>query len=303
MGSPRKRNRRTNSIMALSRLEQLEDRRMLAVVTLNTDTGVAGELRTEIANAAPGELIEFNLPAGQEQITLALGELVIDKSLTIDGTNTAGSGTAVTIDGAGASRVMNIDDGMPANSDVTLSNLTITGGDTSSIVDPYIEDDGGGILSLENLTISDSNVTGNTTLTDGGGIAVNGGVTQIQSSTISSNSAGDDGGAIIVRNGAALELSDQCYVQDNQAFDNGTILAVGTAVGSAPTYLTVDDCTFSGNSVGDDGGGIRSGGQVTTVVNDSTFTNNYAYDRGGAIFAFGYFTDPTATPGRGTREN
>ena len=63
---------------------------MLATVTLNTDTGVAGELRTEIANAAPGETIDFNLGAGSETIALSLGELVIDKELTINGSNLGG---------------------------------------------------------------------------------------------------------------------------------------------------------------------------------------------------------------------
>ena len=92
-------------------VERLEDRRVLATVVLNTDTGVAGELRTEIAGAAPGETIDFMLSAGNETITLTLGQLVIDKELTIDGSNTAGSGVAVTVDANAGSRVMNVDDG------------------------------------------------------------------------------------------------------------------------------------------------------------------------------------------------
>ena len=60
------------------------------VVTNNGNSG-AGSLRQAITDVTAGGIISFNLPAGNETITIT-SELAINKSLTINGANTAGSG-------------------------------------------------------------------------------------------------------------------------------------------------------------------------------------------------------------------
>src|SRR5262245_23737447 len=157
----------------LLRVEQLEDRRLLATITVDTLTdgiGVPGtSLREAISQAAPNDTIKFSVNG---TITLgALGQLSIDKNLTING---PGSGlltvkafdpTPATKNGDG-SRIFNIDDANAALKTVSISGLTLTGGDLNG--------KGGAIFSAENLTLASSVLSGNSTsdanLNNGGAI-------------------------------------------------------------------------------------------------------------------------------------
>ena len=71
-------------------------------------------LRDALATASAGEIIDFSV-AGTIQLDDGLGELVIDKNLTIDGDNQvtidAGGGTDGTIGNADGFRIFKIDDG------------------------------------------------------------------------------------------------------------------------------------------------------------------------------------------------
>ena len=82
-------------------------------VTTNADSG-AGSLRQAIDNLAPDGTITFNLPTGSNKITLG-SEIAITKPVTINGANTGGSGTPVTIQvtepGVSAWRALNLDPG------------------------------------------------------------------------------------------------------------------------------------------------------------------------------------------------
>ena len=92
--------------------------------------------------------------------------------------------------------MFNIDDGNDrATIDVSISGLTLTGGDVTG--------NGGAIRSSENLTVTDSTISGNsatsssyTTTAAGGGIFSRSGNLTVTDSTISGNSAGGDGGGI-----------------------------------------------------------------------------------------------------------
>ena len=311
--------------------EQLEHRRVLATVTLNTDTGIAGELRTELANAAPGETIDFNLPAGSETILLASGELVIDKPVTIDGLNSAGSGTEVTIDAGGASRVLNVNDGDDlALSSVNLSNLTITGGSSAA--------DGGGIFNAEDLSLADAMVTGNVSADDGGGIASNGNLTllrvavdgnsaedraagilayganSISESSISGNSidtpTGDALGVGALFGAGSTTTIDSSQVNGNignttyvdpdtmaEAAGRGAGIYVSGFADGIPTSLTITNSTLDSNETDGMGAGIQSGIAVTLLIEDSTISNNIAAGDAGAIgsSAFGNLAGATTT--------
>ena len=55
------------------------------LTVINTNDSGSGSLRQAIAAAAPGDTINFSLSGCPCTITLISGELVIDKSLTIQG--------------------------------------------------------------------------------------------------------------------------------------------------------------------------------------------------------------------------
>ena len=117
-----------------------------------------------------------------------------------------------------------------------ISGLALTGGRAA---------DGGAIASRENLTITDSTISGNTA-DFGGGISNSGsGTATVMGSTIADNSTGYHGGGI---------------------WNDGT--------------TTITDSTISGNSATAFGGGIYNSGTVTVT---SSAIGNSAGNSGGGI--------------------
>ncbi len=287
-------SRRTNARRPLS-MECLEDRRVLATVTLNTDTGSPGELRTAIATAAPGETIDFNLGIGSETISLALGQLVIDKALLIDGNNTAGSGTNVTIDGGGASRVVNVDDGSATQVDVTMRFLNIRNG--NNLADP-ISTVGGGIRNTENLRIETSTISGSTA-EFGGGVGNSGGVVTLISSTVEQNSAVYRGGGIYNNSGGTFTVRQTSIILNNAANDSpfSAVGAGGSNFGTG-SLMSIVDSLVTGNTASHDdttyaasglGGGLANDSYALLEIQNSNITVNTADYGGGA------WTDDGAT--------
>ena len=137
-------------------------------------------LRDAIALAPAGETIGF---VSGGTIDLTLGELVIDKDLTIS----AGSGLQLTIDAQNNSRIFNITGGT-----VGISGLTLTRGRAD---DPF-EGAGGAIRNQGSLTITSSTITSSYAYFGGGIANVRGGNLTITGSTISENSAGTSGGGV-----------------------------------------------------------------------------------------------------------
>ena len=158
----------------------------LTVTTLN-DSGL-GSLRQTIADAAPGDMIEFSVTS---TITLNSGELAIDKDLTISGPGAAD----LAISGNNASRVFNITAG-----NVAVYGVTVRNGSAA--------EDGGGIRNQGALTLGNVTVSSNTASRDGGGISNRGGSVTITGSTICQNTATDAGGGISNRAGE-MEVSSK----------------------------------------------------------------------------------------------
>src|SRR6266496_3392915 len=130
-----------------------------ATVTTTADSG-PGSLREAIANATPGETINFSTG---DTITLTSGELLIDKDLTILG---PGSGN-LTIQrslepGTADFRILDIQFGV-----VTLSGLTLSNGRS---------DEGGGMLCEFGATVlmHDVILRDNSATSAGGGLFNNG---------------------------------------------------------------------------------------------------------------------------------
>jgi len=162
-------------------------------VTTTADSGT-GSLREALQNAAgnaEADVIDLSAVSGQT-IALTTGALVIDgDEITIEGSE-------VTIDAGGTSRVLEIVD-----SEVTLNDLTITGGDA---------DYGGGILGNgSDLILNDSIVTANNAEATGGGVYLYSkyGSLTMTRSAISDNEAGYGGGGLAVATDyGAITISD-----------------------------------------------------------------------------------------------
>ena len=222
----------------------------------------------ELANANPGaDIITFDTAgvfATPQTITLGGTELAITDALTITGTGAS----QLTVNGNNASRVFHIDDGTASQIAVAISDLTISGG----AVLLAGTDGGGGILNREQLTISDSTISGNSVQNGGGGGGIDSyGAMTVSSCTISGNTAPFAGG--ILTRGSATITSSTISGNSAKYFGGGI---------DAHDSLIITDSTISGNQVTYDGGGLRGSGNIT--VAGSTINGNSAqYGVGGGL--------------------
>ena len=161
--------------------------------------------------------------------------------------------------------------------DLRLENVAVTNG--------RVEGHGGGIANHGQLTILDSEVSGNEVFPDENGNSYGGGV------------YGD------LR--ATTEISNS-LIEDNEAVDGsgGGIFVAGLA--NIPTQLSLFDSTVRGNHADENGGGINSSASLN--VSDSEIQNNTANEGGGGIYSQGQIevrgsdiTDNTARAGGGIR--
>jgi excisionase family DNA binding protein len=259
------------------RFESLEDRRMLAVLTVDsvldnfnpaapTSDGVI-TLREAIL-AANTDTATGDAPAGSglDQIAFAVDGTIqlasqlptITADLSIDG-----GGRSIIIAGAGGTggggyRIIEFNDGNAGNQIVvSLNGLTLTGGNTSSF--------GGAIANAENLSITSTTIWNNFTTLSGGGIS-NTGTLQMTNATISNNKA-DLGGGGLYNTGTA-NLESLTVFQNDSGFGNG-----GGILNGGMT-LSLNNSAFSLNT--------RNGSPhhvSGTLASGSSF--NF-FDRGGA---------------------
>src|SRR4051794_65642 len=151
-------------------LEVLEDRRVPATLPVTStldDVTQRGTLRYAVAHAGDGDTILLTPAVARAGITLTQGELLLtQQNLTIA---SAAPPRPVTISGNHLSRIFEVAGGAT----VTLSNVTVTGGNgLAGIPGRPHEDRGGGILvdDLSSLRITGSTVSANSA-DRGGGIA------------------------------------------------------------------------------------------------------------------------------------
>ena len=145
------------------------------------------------------------------------------------------------------------------------------------------------IRNMENLTVTDSTITGNATsdppfvsYESGGGGIYNAGHLTVVRSTITNNSTARDGGAIRSVGAGSVVVVTDSTISGNTAGRQFSGEGGGIAV-RAGGSLTVSGSTISGNSSNSVGGGIslQYGGTVT--VTDSTISGNSTQARGGGI--------------------
>jgi hypothetical protein len=234
----------------------------------NTNDNGLGSLRQALASAHDGDTIDATGVSGV--ITLTTGELLVDKTVTING----GGADVLAVDGNASSRVFHIGSGERT----TISGLTIRNGHDDNV--------GGGIEneSGATLTIVNSTVTGNTAgsignpAVEGGGI-YNLGTLSIVNSTVSGNAAGGiSGGGGGIFNDGPLTIVNSTF-SGNTANTGGGIHHAAAAI-----TVTITNSTFSGNSASAYGGACFNGG--TMQIGNSTFSGNSA-TTGGGILVFG----------------
>jgi hypothetical protein len=254
------------------RAEALDERCLLSTLTVtNTNDSGAGSLRAEIAAARNGDTIVFASSLNRQTINLTSGELVINKSLTVQG---PGAGQ-LAISGGGLSRVLEVDYAKKEN--VTVSGLTLENGYAGA---------GGAILNSGTLTINGCTLTGNDNKAGQGqigGAISNLGTLTINGCTIAGSTANQGGG---IYNGGSMTISGST-LSGNSATDMG---AGGAIFNGGST--TISNSTLSGNSalMGGDfdeygyGGAIYNYMGSLTVSNSTLSDNSAPYGYGSAIY-------------------
>ncbi len=231
--------------------------------------------------------------SGPAKITLTRGELLITESVNIVGaavTSPAKPGeTLLTIDADQLSRVINVQGSTLNMVDLSISGLTLTGGEAKTDV-------GGGILfdSPGKLNLTDSTVSNSKTLADdgyGGGIYTSAGEITLLRSRVTGNSTA----GFFAVGGGIHTFSGKLMVTDSLVSENFTrgkyASGGGIVAGIAEVVLnnTVVDANFT---TGEQtiGGGIASFDGLLTIENKSSIRNNYHTGFGSAGGGIGKFT-------------
>ena len=127
----------------------------------NTNDSGAGSLRDAIANAASGDIINFDPSLSGQNISLA-STLNFSRNVTIDGSSLS---SPITISGNNAVRVFYIS----PSATVTLNNLRIQNGVANTVISSTWHLSGGGIYNDGTLTVNNSTVSNNNASQWGGG--------------------------------------------------------------------------------------------------------------------------------------
>ncbi len=264
-GRPRSRER--NRLRPL--ILPLEDRRLLSTIYVTSaadnlpSTGaIGGTLRWAVAlanSAATPSTIVFQLPAGQDRITLSDGTLLLTNTSASE--TISGPSTGLTINGGGGGSVFQVEPGASA----TISGLTIDGGNATLGA-------GGGVENLgKSLTLDDCTIGGNSAVY-GGGI-FNSGTVTLNDCTISGNTAAHRGGGIDNTAGGTAILND-CTIFGNLAVINGGSYAHdGGALFNGGT-ATLTSCTVTGNSAASGGSGLYTASGATTTLAQTIVSGN-----------------------------
>ncbi|MCH7751700.1 MAG: hypothetical protein IH898_06040, partial [Planctomycetes bacterium] len=277
-------------------VEALEDRRMLALVTVTNDLDVVNGDTSSIANLiasdggdgialreaieaanmdATADTIDFaaGLDGSTILLTVANGDLDITQALTIDASSLdgitidAGDGPDNTFNTGDGVRIFNVDDADFMNQIVVeLIGMTLTGGD--------VVGDGGAINSLENLVVTDTVVDANAATAYGGGIFAGGDGVTISGSTISGNATGFSGGGLA--SNADVSITSSTVSGNTASGGGGGVAAFGS-------LLSVVDSTITGNTSVVDGGGVVFDGGGTLSITNSTISQNETDMSGGGV--------------------
>jgi hypothetical protein len=247
---------------------ELEDRRLLSMFTVmkTTDDGSTGTLRWAItqANATSGaNTIDFSPTVFNTPQTITLSGTQLELSNKSGIQTITGPATGVTVSGGGASRILQIDNGVTAS----ISGLTITKGKLTGL---GFSGDGGGLSNNGTATLTDCTLSANSGSL--GGALFNIGTITLTNCTLSGNSGTSGAG---LDNDRTATLTN-CTLSGNSATNVGGGLAnYGMA--------TLTNCTLSSNSAGQNGGGVDNTYNSTSNLTNCTVSGNSASQTGGGL--------------------
>ena len=159
--------------------------------------------------------------------------------------------------------------GIHSSGDVTITNGTLFSNSA--------ETSGGAICTSFALTITDTVLSENVAGENGGAICNTHGSTTITRSTLSDNEASSGGGLYYnAMSYVTLTVNDTTLVRNSAIVDGGAILNKSTA--------GICNSTFSENTAGSFGGGIRALDSSILTIKNSTFALNNASSAGGGIY-------------------
>ncbi len=237
--------------------------RATTIIVSNTNDNGLGSLRQALADANDGDTIDATGISGV--ITLTTGQLLVDKSVTING---AGAGV-LAVDGNTTSRVFQTATGET----VSISGLTIRNGQGG---------EGGAILNADTvtLTIINSTLSGNTAGLGGG--VFNSGTLAIINSTFSSNMA-SEGGGIYNSGSGVLTISNSTFSGNAASETGGGVFNIGT--------LQLANSTVSDNSAAFLAGGVLNFNNLeigNTILNSGASGVSIYSNGDGLVTSLGY---------------
>ena len=204
-----------------------------------------------------------------DSIQVAAGTYPAELSVNKNNLTIAGAGAGVTIITAAATGVGQHQIIDNSGQTLTISGVTITGGNTDSFGTIY--------TATGNLTIQDSVITGNTIGSNGGAVYNNGlGVLNLVRTTVAANTAGGDGGGIYNTDGASLNVIDS-IIDGNQGNNGGGIFHRSNA-----GNLSISGSAIVSNTATVSGGGVYTDAGLNTIVN-TTISGNTATPPGGGV--------------------
>lgn len=220
--------------------------------------GTSCTLREALQVAQAGDTIVFSSLFATPQtirLTQALPPITADLTITGPGAQLL----TVRRDSGGAYRILEADGG-----NVSISGLTLQNGSA---------DYGGGILAYTPLTITDSNIVGNTATSLGGGIAVTSNLT-LERTTVSDNSAGEGGGIYVQVAAATLR---NCTISGNSAYFAPAVNNRNDTV-ATPSAMSITNCTIADNRSGGTGAVWTNTvtGFATTSLQNTILSGNIA---------------------------
>ncbi|MEM1159349.1 MAG: hypothetical protein AAGJ28_00305 [Pseudomonadota bacterium] len=254
---------------------------------------VTGEMTIEGADAVTitGDTLNDDIDVSGSEVTDLLATLG-SADAGSDGLDNDGDGQ---IDGSDTNGEALLDNNIQvfalgATADVTLDQLTITGGGVgggigaasgakftltgSDVLGNYSAGSGGGINAVAGATalITETTIAGNVAAQNGGGLYNNGSLTML-SSTISGNVAQQGAGGGVYNGASATSRLTNVTIANNQA----ATLGGGVYAGGFPDgFIRLTNVTISGNSAGTNGGGLAAAGIGSASVSASIISGNTA---------------------------
>lgn len=222
--------------------------------------------------------------AGDEEDFAETGDLDVRDDLTIEG---AGAGLT-TIDGNGIDRVLHVRLSDGEHPDLTLRDVTITGGQVTDVPGGGLYFASAGIALVERTEFTGNHVLGTTSSAVGGAISSNaGGNLTVRESRLAGNSA-DRGGALFSN---SFLLVEDSTIADNDARAGSALVSFGSAIlrrsvvsgneatgnytiSASTANLDIEDATLSSNI---DPFTIVSVDGATLTIRNVTIANNDSF--------------------------